>query len=99
MSGLTRREIEAVKEDILSAFHCALPGIVEVFRPETRTADIRPAVRGRHKEELPLLRCLGHFLKRLQFVSVLFKISREFVPDENDFGDTVRRQRRLHPSN
>ena len=52
-SGLTRREIEAVKEDILSAFHCALPGIVEVFRPETRTADIRPAVRGRHREALP----------------------------------------------
>ena len=62
MSGLTRREIEAVKEDILSAFHCALPGIVEVFRPETRTADIRPAVRGRHKEELPLLQDVPVFV-------------------------------------
>ena len=62
MSGLTRREIEAVKEDILSSFHCALPGIVEAFRPETRTADIRPAVRGRHKEELPLLQDVPVFL-------------------------------------
>ena len=62
MSGLTRREIEAVKEDILSSFHCALPGIVEAFRPETRTADIRPAVRGRHKEALPLLQDVPVFL-------------------------------------
>ena len=31
--------IGALKKEILSALHCALPGTVEAFDPETQTAD------------------------------------------------------------
>ena len=34
----------ALKRDILASLHCALPGVVESFDPDTQTADIRPAV-------------------------------------------------------
>ena len=52
---LTPEEIAALKADILSSFHCALPGIVESFDPDSRTAVIRPVVRTRSGIELPLL--------------------------------------------
>ena len=42
---LTPAEREALKRDILSSLHCALPGNVVAFNPETQTADIQPAVK------------------------------------------------------
>ncbi len=39
--------IRALKKEILSSLHCALPGIVEAFDPETRTAAVRPALKRR----------------------------------------------------
>ena len=54
--ALTPTEIEAIKKDILSSLHCALPGIVEGFDAERQTASVRPAVRARSGMELPLLR-------------------------------------------
>ena len=42
-ASLTPREILALKREILSSLHCALPGVVEAYDPETGTADIRPA--------------------------------------------------------
>ncbi len=39
--------IRALKKEILSSLHCALPGIVETFDPETRTAAVRPALKRR----------------------------------------------------
>ena len=59
---LTPEEIAALKADILSSFHCALPGIVESFDPDSRTAVIRPAVMTRSGMELPLLRDVPVFL-------------------------------------
>ena len=50
---------QALKQDISDSLHCALPGTVETFDPETQTADIRIAVRkkaGGKELELPLLR-------------------------------------------
>ena len=41
--SLTPREILALKREILSSLHCALPGVVEAYDPETGTADIRPS--------------------------------------------------------
>ena len=40
----------ALKKEIFSSLHCALPGTVESFDPEKLTAVIRPVVEG-----LPLL--------------------------------------------
>ena len=36
--------IQALKQDILSSLHCALPGIVVSFDAESQTAVIQPAV-------------------------------------------------------
>ena len=50
--------LSALKQEILSSLHCALPGIVESYDPETQTASIRPALRsrvGRDLVQLPLL--------------------------------------------
>ena len=44
-NSLTPQDIAALKKEILSSLHCALPGIVESYDAETRTAVIRPAVR------------------------------------------------------
>ena len=62
MGGLTRKEIKALKEDILSSLHCALPGIVEAYNAQSQTADIRPAVRTRRGTGLPLLQDVPVFL-------------------------------------
>ena len=37
--------IRALKTEILSSLHCALPGIVEAFDPETVTASVRPGLK------------------------------------------------------
>ena len=62
---LTHREIEAIRKDLLSSFHCALPGIVEAFDPENQAADIRPTAwsgPGRIKIPLPLLKDVPVFI-------------------------------------
>ena len=59
---ISRRTIEAVRREIFSALHCALPGTVESFDPETRTAEIRPAARPGNGTALPLLRDVPVFL-------------------------------------
>ncbi len=38
-------EREALKQDFFASLHCALPGSILSFDPETQTAEIRPAVR------------------------------------------------------
>ena len=62
---LSPKEIEAIRKDLLSAFHCALPGTVEAFDPENQTADIRPSAWHRHggiKIPLPLLKDVPVFI-------------------------------------
>ena len=47
MNGsLSPQEMLALKKEILSSLHCALPGIVESFDGESGTADIRLALSG-----------------------------------------------------
>ena len=54
---LTPAEVSALKKEILSSLHCALPGTVETFDADTQTAVIRPAVKG-----MPLLRGVPVFM-------------------------------------
>ena len=61
--------IGALKKEILSALHCALPGTVEAFDPETQTAAVRPALKrrtgsgpGKDACALPLLRDVPVFM-------------------------------------
>ena len=44
--GLTPAEAAALKREIFATLRCALPGTVEAFDPETRTASVRPAAEG-----------------------------------------------------
>ena len=45
MMHLSPEEREALKQEIFSALHCALPGTVMSFDPATQTAEIQPAVK------------------------------------------------------
>ncbi len=68
--NISHEEIEALKLDLFSSLHCALPGTVEAWDSETQTADIRPAVRpqnrrnGSNPKPLPVLRDVPVFLPR-----------------------------------
>ncbi|QUA52029.1 Gp138 family membrane-puncturing spike protein [Aristaeella lactis] len=55
--GLSPSEWLAVKKDILTSLHCAMPGTVETFDPGKGTAEIRPAASG-----FPLLRDVPVFM-------------------------------------
>ena len=39
------QEREALKQELFSSLHCALPGMVVSFNPSTQTAEIQPAVK------------------------------------------------------
>ena len=45
MEIMSPANIPALKREILSSMHCALPGIVESFDPVSGTAVVRPALR------------------------------------------------------
>ena len=49
--SISPAEIRAMKKEILSSLHCAMPGTVESFDPETGTASVRPALK-----HMPVLR-------------------------------------------
>ena len=65
-------ELQALKQDILSSLHCALPGTVVSFDAESQTAVIQPAVKhrpvssrpteGSGEISLPLLRDVPVFM-------------------------------------
>ena len=44
--ALSPSEIQALKKEILSSLHCALPGIVESFDEASGTASVRLAISG-----------------------------------------------------
>ena len=45
MEHVSPEDIAAIKKEIFSSLHCALPGIVESFDAETQTAVVQPAVK------------------------------------------------------
>ena len=55
--GISPSGWRAVRKDVFSFLHCALPGNVVTFDADTRTADVRPAVKG-----MPLLRDVPVFM-------------------------------------
>jgi len=58
-------ELQALKQNILSSLHCALPGTVVSFDSESQTAVIHPAVKRLAEQRdvpLPLLRDVPVFM-------------------------------------
>ncbi len=55
---LTPRDLAALKEEILSSLHCALPGIVESFDDVSGTASVRLALSGMPiLQDVPVFAC------------------------------------------
>ena len=54
-------ELQALKRDILSSMHCALPGTIVSFDAEAQTAVIQPAV-SRNGVQMPQLRDVPVFM-------------------------------------
>ena len=51
-------ELQALKRDILSSLHCALPGRVVSFDAESQTAVIQPAVKHRPVSSRPRMQSI-----------------------------------------
>ena len=69
-------ELQALKRDILSSLHCALPGTVVSFDAESQTAVIQPAVKHRPMSSRAQSRDL---LRRFPFLSsMMFRSSCPF---------------------
>lgn len=67
-------ETAAIKEEIMSSLHCAMPGIVESFDTRTQTASVRPAA-GRKGIRLPLLRDVPVFFPGTRDSALTFPVS------------------------
>ena len=56
--SLTSQEVQALKKEILSSLHCALPGIVETFDDTSGTASVRLALSGMPiLQDVPVFAC------------------------------------------
>ena len=59
--GLSPQEIMALKREIFSSLHCAMPGIVESYDAQEQTASVRPALK-RQGMALPVIRDVPVFM-------------------------------------
>lgn len=79
MDFLSPEVLQALKQDIFSSLRVALPGIVQSYDPETRTASVQPAVRSRLTSSgepvlFPLLREVPVFMPRFSDDSITLDI-------------------------
>ena len=72
--SLTPQEVVALKREILSSLHCAMPGIVEAFDSETQTASVRPALK-RKGIVLPIVRDVPVFFPGNRSGAVTWPVS------------------------
>lgn len=78
LNTLSHAEIEALKKEIMSSFHCALPGVVESFDPQYQTANIRPAVRTKFRGKaisLPVLKDVPVFFPGTRSAGITWPVS------------------------
>ncbi len=59
--AMSPQEMMALKREVLSSLHCAMPGIVESFDALTQTAAVRPALK-RKGMTLPVIRDVPVFM-------------------------------------
>ena len=65
MAEMTHEELEALRQEILSSLHCALPGKVLSFDAASCTAAIQPMLKTRSGRSLPRLADVPVFLPTL----------------------------------
>lgn len=71
---MTPQEVAALKREILSSLHCAMPGIVESFDADTQTASVRPVLK-RNGIPLPLIRDVPVFFPGTRESAVTWPVS------------------------
>ena len=74
MTALTPRDIADLKREIASSMHCALPGTVESFDPETQTVSVQPALK-RGLFSLPVIRDVPVFFPGSKDQAVTWPVS------------------------
>ena len=72
--SLTPQEVAALKREVLSSLHCAMPGIVESFDADTQTASVRPVLK-RNGILLPLIRDVPVFFPGTRESAVTWPVS------------------------
>lgn len=82
MTSLSPRDIADLKREIFSSLHCALPGLVASFDPETQTAAVQPALRrtrsagkGTEQVELPVIRDVPVFFPGSRDSAITWPVS------------------------
>ena len=75
-------ELQALKQDILSSLHCALPGTVVSFDAVSQTAVIQPAVKRRAVSSRPTEGSGEISLPLLRDVPVFMPVSFEINPGD-----------------
>ena len=80
--NISREELEAFRQELLSSCHCAMPGIVDSFDPATQTVTVRPAFRSHHSSggsstiiSPPLLRDVPVFFPGSREAAITWPIS------------------------
>lgn len=71
--ALSPQDIVALKEEIRSSMHCALPGVVESFDADTQTVSVRPMLK--QKKALPMIRNVPVFFPGTRESAVTWQIS------------------------
>lgn len=61
----SREEMEALKKEIFSSLHCAMPGKVMIWYPGSNTADIQPMIKTKSGISLPRLKNVPVFMPLL----------------------------------
>ena len=74
MTALTPRDIADLKREIASSMHCALPGTVTSFDPETQTVSVQPALK-RGLFSLPVIRDVPVFFPGSKDQAVTWPVS------------------------
>ena len=74
MKSITPAEMLALKREIFSALHCAMPGTVESFDGMSQTVSVRPALR-RKGILLPVIRDVPVFFPGSRDSAVTWPVS------------------------
>ena len=72
--SITPAEMMALKEEIMSSLHCAMPGVVESFDVQSQTADVSPMAK-RKEHLLPLVHDVPVFFPGNRGGAVTFPVS------------------------
>jgi hydroxylamine reductase (hybrid-cluster protein) len=84
MAEMTHEELEALRQEILSSLHCALPGKVLSFDSASCTAAIQPMLKTRSGRSLPRLMDVGQCNDAFSAIKIAVALAEAFGCGVND---------------